>query len=531
MYRVLRLLLSATLGAIVLSACASTPIPTTTSSEEALPPGPEEGIPMAWVDGSTLIFIPDPDGIDYYGSRGFWITFRPISNYQFSLCVQSGLCKPPEGEGYNDPEKLMDFFSISDSTIADPDHSGGYCDWMFGRNPTDHELDLFLNSVGEGLPKNGEISFEDIGLMSGGEFGIQVDTIHCIVDNPTPHPMYLQTTPYYNLDVNPEDMEAQVTRSETFCQNGYSYQTLDLYLPENHSIESVKSEGETKCEILENNRVVCYSPSNISNPQQQVEGAIPCNALDVFSCQPGSSLEGGVCSGQSNGNRIDGLQDWKLDENGILFPVNGHQLSNGAWVGEITQPVLWINGTFVIQDTQASSLPADQGDNILVSFPNPNSIRQQGIIPSVSFGYHSLCPTGYYGSRTDGLCSGGLTSSDLLWGGSGSGGGSQSQTTCMRGYHYNTQTMRCESDQPIFNYPGCPTGKLMFLQNGRCDLRTFIVSASQIIHSQDFDLELQDCSVPESSQGNGNDSGGLVCKAGETLVCPDPKDPKSCYCK
>jgi len=521
MYHFPRLLLSVTLGVIILSACAFGSTPTPAQSDNALPQGPKAGTPMAWVDGSTLIFIPEPNGIDYYGSRGFWITFKPISNYQFSLCVQSKKCKSPNSEGYNDPDKRMDFFSISDSTIVGPDHSAGYCDWIFGRNPTEYELDLFLNSVGDGLPKNGKVSFDDLGLMPGGVFGIQDDSVRCIVANPTPHHMYRQTTPYYNLDITPEDMEAQVTGSQNFCQNGLSYQTLDLAVPENHSIQSVSSAGGANCETLENNRVVCYGSSN-TNPQAQV--SILCNELGVFSCQPGANLDGGVCSGQISGRDIAGLQDFHLDENGYIVPTNGRQLTNACCGGEITQSVLWINGTFVVQDTQSSSLPSHQDGTILVSFPNPISEKQQFYF--TYFVPYSKCPAGYY--ESNGQCIGGGYGDGNE---ASPGGGAQSQQTCLAGFHYNIQTMRCEADLPTFNYPGCPSGSLMYIETGKCDIETKVISPSKLVHEQAFDLELQDCSAPESNQGNGNDSGGLSCKPGETLVCPDPKDPKSCYCK
>ncbi len=123
---------SITLRSLVLLFCAllvaclpqsPSPISPTATSTTATPvaplSGPKSGTTMAWTDGSTLIFVADPNGQDPpVGPNGFWITLWPISNYQFSLCVQSGNCTPPTGnqasKNYNDTTQENFPVSISE---------------------------------------------------------------------------------------------------------------------------------------------------------------------------------------------------------------------------------------------------------------------------------------------------------------------------------------------------------------------------------------------------------------------------------
>jgi len=102
-------------------------------------------------------------------------------------------------------------------------------------------------------------------------------------------------------------------------------------------------------------------------------------------------------------------------------------------------------------------------------------------------------------------------------------------SACLEGYHFNTETMKCEADQVNGNYPGCPIGALYYVPDAVCDIRTTIQSPTELLHVQTFQLALPDCeaSAPSSSQ----DSGGLACSPGQVLVCPDAGNPAACYCK
>lgn len=78
--------------ATAIAAATTISTATETVSQGPLFSGPQAGTIMALGDGSVLVFVPDPNGQDSNGQKGFWMTLRPITKHQYSLCVQSGQC-------------------------------------------------------------------------------------------------------------------------------------------------------------------------------------------------------------------------------------------------------------------------------------------------------------------------------------------------------------------------------------------------------------------------------------------------------
>ena len=479
---------------LMLTACAPK-APPAAATTAPLVSAPQLGSTMAWVDGSTLVYIPmpvaredsscDPSGLcnarldirpsglqpQAGAGGGVWLTENPISKYQFSLCVQAGDCQNPSS---SDPAGV--FVPIDD---VGPEGSPAYCGWIGGRLPTDAEM----AAMGDGSVRT---ALGGIDLTGG---------VHCLVDNPRPRPMYSQTSPYYDLSTSMAKMLAQPAGNETFCQGDKSYATLDLAVPPDHSIESVTGDGNTQCSLLEGGRILCGGDAG-SSPQ--VEVGVQCTAQGVFGRQPGSELVNAVYSNNIHAEAIAGMDDWEMDSNGALVPVSLQQLPDGAWTGPITQPMHLINGVMVVQTLSGNTMSSNNlaGNNLAGNGLASNNLAGNGLAtndlsssglssegaagngaPEIGELLPAVCPVGFYSDSSAASC----TSLG------------PSEPICLDGFSFDAPTKTCRSEQPDGNYPGCPAGKLFDPSTGACDAHTQVVSATQLIHTQSFQFNLPDC--------------------------------------
>jgi formylglycine-generating enzyme required for sulfatase activity len=184
----MRLLGLVMLAMLVLSACApKTPTPTPAAAQEQPAPanepspptptpaaqtidllGPQRGTSMLWVDGSTLVFV--PEGVFTMGHGGednpehevylsdFWIYRAEVTNQQYALCVAAGKCSQPGTE--NAMKRLTDS-NYREHPVAGVDwaQSEAYCQWVDGRLPTEAQWEKTargpegnLYPWGEGAP-------------------------------------------------------------------------------------------------------------------------------------------------------------------------------------------------------------------------------------------------------------------------------------------------------------------------------------------------------------------------------------------
>jgi hypothetical protein len=288
-------------------------------------PGLRTGLTMAWVDGSTLVFIQNPNGGD--GKNGYWITANPISNYQYSLCVQSGKCEPPtdpnSSKDLNDPSKENQPVSI-----VGTDNSAMYCAWLTGQSPTNSELAGFT----DGLTRAG---FTDE-LRAG---------IRCIVDNPRPMALYYQSSPYYDPSQPIDELNHVITPKGNFCQDGKNYATLDITLAEHHTLQTVTPQGEGEnCQVVNGNRIVCGGASNSST---SVVAGLVCDGLTGIM---GSSLA----------DPIAAEDDWEFSSTGAPIPTNGVQFNDlGLRSGAFTPNFVFIDGVRVARSLTENAISSN----------------------------------------------------------------------------------------------------------------------------------------------------------------------------
>jgi hypothetical protein len=118
----------------------------------------------------------------------------------------------------------------------------------------------------------------------------------------------------------------------------------------------------------------------------------------------------------------------------------------------------------------------------------------------------TVCPQGYYFDA-------GLQGCTSL---------GPAEPTCLDGYHFSGDGRICESDQPNGKYPGCPAGQIFDPSTGMCDAQTTIVSITQLVHTQSFQLNLPDCSIKKKS--------GPGCQLSAQACGQKKFDPTTCTC-
>lgn len=517
-YRLLGML-ALCMTTLVWSGCDESTPTLTEASPSNLPQfsGPKEGSLMAMGDGSVLVFIPSPDGVDSNGQKGFWITLNAISNYQFSLCVQAGHCKAP-----TDPTALADFddktkidlpVSIIGPDIVGPDRSAGYCGWAGGRAPTDAEIKAFGDGSVRGFADGSVRGFADgsVHTFGAGEAGIQDDTVrgvHCVFDQPLPAPQFFGMSPYYDPAQPMESMVPEVSKSVQFCQDKQGYQTLDFQLDDDERLFSVNGDGRTNCQQVNANRIVCYGESNANF---QAEVGFQCDGARNLSCPAGSEFNGDGCSASSN----FGMDDWELNANGVLMPSNGTQLPAGGFLGPKVPNLVIIHGVMMVESLSLNSLPENgSSSNGLASNGNStNGVNGDGRTAFQPLAFD--CPTGFYFDDGAQACA------SL----------GAPQTECLSGFHFNGDGRACESDQENGNYPGCPKGELLNPLTGQCDANSQVLSSTSFVAYIPMQVQLPDC-TPKIKPAGGADEGGTgdLCPVGQVWSCYG-KDNPVCSCK
>lgn len=143
------------------STSSPVPAPPTETATAVLPPvalaGPGEGTTMAWLDGSTLVYVPSGAFTMGMGSGdapiktftldGYWITQTKITNRMYVQCVTSGNCAPPAQEVgtpvYTNPD-YADYPVVGVTW----DMAANYCQWIQGQLPSEAQWEKAARGSG-----------------------------------------------------------------------------------------------------------------------------------------------------------------------------------------------------------------------------------------------------------------------------------------------------------------------------------------------------------------------------------------------
>ena len=110
-------------------------------------PPMEIGSKFTYVDGSVIIAVPAGQFVMGYGGEDnpehpvnisdFWIYRAKVTNVQYALCVNGGLCSPPDP---GDNPEFTDPLQANNPVVGVTyDQAAAYCSFVHGRLPTEAE--------------------------------------------------------------------------------------------------------------------------------------------------------------------------------------------------------------------------------------------------------------------------------------------------------------------------------------------------------------------------------------------------------
>ena len=104
-----------------------------------------DGMEMVFVPGGTFILA--ERGISGRGAHSvtlynYWIDKTEITNHQYSLCVEAGVCRAPTTCTWGDPTYDLDSHQNHPVICVTRKMASTYCSWAGGRLPTDAEWDF-----------------------------------------------------------------------------------------------------------------------------------------------------------------------------------------------------------------------------------------------------------------------------------------------------------------------------------------------------------------------------------------------------
>lgn len=465
---------------LILSACLpktpapanASPPPTPTPAVQTAPTpavqtvdllGPQRGTTMAWVDSSTLVFIPESKFIMGDGGEDnpehevylsdFWIYRTEVTNQQYALCVAAGKCSPPKTE--NARKRLTErAFREHPVVGVDWEQAEAYCQWIDGHLPTEAQWEKTargpesnLYPWGEGAPTCELGNFNDcIGQTNkvdeypqGKSYYEVLGTVGNVFEwiEDWYQPQYYRESP----DQNP--LSLQISQVRSVRGSSYSSPIDDLRPSKRFYLapDQTRSDLGFRCAV----EAPTYYP--------------PFCETSVY--QPGSETPGLPGSSET--------------ENNISSKVIGHGC------GFATADII-ANGP--IQSVEASGLKCEIVDGTRIYCSGPDSaagivtvcVREQETLPKML----GTCPPGYTPDPNDptrcGYIPGAQDDTEMTCIGEkclvpknkdgGCGPGAYFDTlaercvrygrpgeNCLPGYEFDTQALCCRSISG--EYPGC----------------------------------------------------------------------------
>ncbi|MCE9645085.1 MAG: formylglycine-generating enzyme family protein [Chloroflexi bacterium] len=518
------------LAVLLLTACSAatptplvivvtaTPLPPTQAplveptSTQAFAPvslaGPQSGAKMKWIDGSTLLYVPQSEFEMGYGYNApihsvsldaYWIQQTKVTNRMFAQCVAVGSCTPPTqevgGPVYSNPE-----FASHPVVGVTWDQAQAYCAWTQGSLPSEAQWEKAARGLGGNTYPWGNdepaCDLLNFGFCSG-----RTSEVTAFLSGASPFGLldmagnvfewaadwYSDT--YYNEapalnPTGPAFGEDRVIR-------GSSFETNADQLP-----SAVRHFGPQTYHSRDLGfRCVVPNPQPVA-PYCQLSALVPTGAPDVNGCElPAAQVTAQYCSGKQSYAHLDipegAVYDVGKNLNCEEVVVEGQRrlVCTGPQTQETTTEITVCNpacsGSPDVTGAKPSCGPGYTLD------PATGACNYTPILPQVNV---AGCPVGYSvlnngGQQTcvlaldaNGQCSAGLYFDSLAgmcvpangaaqtpYGIDNPGLASQTFAGCAAGYTYS-DTFQCCQAATADKYPGCPPGTSFNTDLGACSV-------------------------------------------------------------
>lgn len=506
---------------LLLSACGAAPTPetivvvvTATSEPVVEPPsveptevvfapvaisGPQNGDTMTWLDGSTLVYIPNGDftmgnnnGYDAPAHKvtlsSYWIQQTSVTNRMYEQCVKAGGCSAPTqqlgGPVFTNPE-----YASHPVVGVNWDQAQAYCTWVQGSLPTEAQWEKAARGQngntypwGEAKPTCNLLNFGncygrttnvdayDAGQSPFGILDMAGNVFEWVAD--WYDAQYYSQSPAEN-PTGPVSGQYRVIRGSSF--ESVEEQTIS-------AIRRFDEQGDSRRDT--GFRCVVNNPQPFA-PYCQLPAQVPDNQLSTDSCVlPQWTQVSQYCA---NGDGY-GVAQISFD---ATWEVRGTRMScverveggvrslvcKGPRGIESTNEVLLCNPACTNQPDVSSIAPAcdagytlDLNTGMCVYTPTLAqpltggcplgyvSIDRGGQqVCAVSIGADGSCPIGLYFDDLAGFCVPPNGETNAPFGIDNSTLAAQTYAGCAAGYSYNEGSQCCQPNAGA-SYPGCAAG-------------------------------------------------------------------------
>jgi formylglycine-generating enzyme required for sulfatase activity len=468
--------------------------------------GPQSGTKMKWIDGSTLVYIPQAEFVMGYGFDapihnvsldGYWIQQTAVTNRMFSQCVSVGSCTSPAqevgGPVYSNPE-----FANHPVVGVTWDQAQAYCSWTQGTLPSEAQWEKAARGVdGKNFPWGDDEPACD--LLNFGFCSGATSEVNAFLAGASPYGLYdmagnvfewvndWYSDTYYNTapalnPPGPEGGQDRVIRGSSFeTDPKQAASAVRHFGPQDYHNRDLGF------------RCVVSQPQPIA-PYCQLSAVIPSGAPDSNGCQlPDAKVTAQYCSAKQSYAHLDipagAVYDVGKNLNCEEILVEGQRrlVCKGPQTIETTTEITVCNPACSTSPDVTGATPAcDAGYTLdpTSGVCNYTPILQQVNAASCPIGYSLMNRGGQntcvIGTDSDGQCSAGLYfdtlagmcvpangSAQVPYGIDNAGLASQSYAGCAAGYAYNDSFQCCQATNAE-SYPGCPPGTTFNSDVGAC---------------------------------------------------------------
>jgi formylglycine-generating enzyme required for sulfatase activity len=512
--------------ALLLSACGSPPTPvvvvvtatpaqpTETAAPEptaTLVPvplsGPQNGTTMRWIDGSTLVYVPQSEfimgnaGFDApirtVALDGFWIYETKVTNRMYAQCVAVGACTNPTeelgGPVYSNPE-----YANHPVIGVTWDQAQAYCGWAQGQLPTEAQWEKAARGTNGGAYPWGDekpaCDLLNLGYCSGrtsevdafsegvspyGLFDMAGNVFEWVAD--WYDEAYYSTAPAAN-PAGPESGEYRAIR-------GSSFET------DFDQVESAMRHFGTQTYHSRDLGFRCaVTAPQLLAPYCQTAAYIPTGVIVANGCElPQTEVAGQYCAAGNSFATVDLPADAVYEVSDALkceeAVVDGQRILTclGPKAKEATNEITVCNPTCSNSPSITGAVPTcDPGYTLdaasgecnyspisaqvgVAGCPVGYILSERGGVQSCVIGTNANgeCPTGLYFDNLAGRCVPPNGMADAPYGVDNSSLALTSYSGCAAGYSFSDVFQCCQAVSGG-TYPGCPPGSTFNAELGAC---------------------------------------------------------------